>query len=169
MRKKRNCLCLIISMTFFLKNYVVEAQILNRQMFSSQGKNLVLKNGMVVSQSIGQQSVFGSFSNSTFIVQQGFQQNAVFKLSRAVLSGGVTTTVYPNPFLDVVKFEFSSEIRGPVEVQLFGVSGRVLFRDEKFAMQNIITLESLGYLARGEYLVVLSALNYRYVCKIIKN
>ena len=158
----------LMIMIMILLSCTVEAQELNRQMFSSQGKSIVLKNGMFVSQSIGQQSAFGSFSNEAIIVQQGFQHSTKAKFNKVVPSKTIWTTAYPNPIADNVNFIFSSEIKGIIKISILTVSGRQVYRGEKYAMGNILSVESLGYLPSDVYIVYLSALNYKYAGKIIK-
>ena len=137
-------------------------------MFSSQGKSIVLKNGTFISQSIGQQSPSGSFSNKIVIVQQGFQQSSKLKFNKIISFDASSTIVYPNPVTDVVNFKFSSEIKGMIKVSILTVSGRQVYRGEKYAIGNILSVESLGYLPSDVYIVYLSALNYNYTAKIIK-
>jgi hypothetical protein len=48
-------------------------------MFVAQGK-VSTASGLVVSQSIGQQSMAGSYSKNGVTVQQGFQQYAISKV-----------------------------------------------------------------------------------------
>lgn len=145
------------------------SQVLHHQMFTAQGSSTHTKSGLVVNQSIGQFSISGTHSKGGLIVQQGFQQNGMFKPSMVIpYDDGITTTVYPNPFIDDVKLEFSSEIKGLFEVQLADMSGKILIRDKIMATQNILTIESLGHLPRGSYVLSLVASNYKYVVMIIK-
>ena len=168
MNVKSNYQALIIIVILILLSCTVEAQELNRQMFSSQGKSIVLKNGLFVSQSIGQQSAFGSFSNEAIIVQQGFQHSTKAKFNKVVPSETIWTTAYPNPIADNVNFKFSSEIKGLIKISILTVSGRQIYRGEKYAVGNILSFESLGYLPSGVYVVYLSASNYKYSAKLIK-
>lgn len=157
-----------IILILLLLNYSVEAQVLNRQMFSAQGKTIVLKNGTFVSQSIGQLSVFGSLSNSVFTVQQGFQQSAKSKSNKVVPFEAISTVIYPNPITDIVNFKFSSEVTGYIKVSILTAAGRQVYSGEKYVMGNILTIESLGYLSSGVYVVYLAAPNYKYTAKLIK-
>lgn len=172
MSKKRKGVSLIVIVVLFCFNDPVSAQLLNRQMFSSQGKNVVLKNGLFVSQSIGQQSVFGSFSNSKFIVQQGFQQSSVSKITTVIPTAlaldAISIQVYPNPVMDILNFKFSSEIKGIIKIAIFDMFGRLLYSGNQNAIGTILTLEGMERFANGVYLVNLTAPNYKYSTKIIK-
>ena len=165
---KNNHQGLLMILVLILLNCSAKAQYLNRQMFSSQGKSTVLKSGTFISQSIGQLSPSGSFSNKFVIVQQGFQQSAKSKFNKIISFDASSTIVYPNPVADVVNFKFSSEIKGMIKVSILTVSGRQVYRGEKYAVGNILSVESLGYLPSDVYVVYLSALNYNYTAKIIK-
>lgn len=145
------------------------SQVLHHQMFTAQGSSTHTKSGLVVNQSIGQFSIAGTYSKSGLIVQQGFQQYGIFKLSVVVpFDDGITTTLYPNPFVENVKLEFSSEVKGFVDIQLADMSGKILLSDTKSVVNNVLTIESLGYLPRGSYVLSLVASNYKYVVMIIK-
>ena len=159
---------LIIVLILLLLNCTVEAQVLNRQMFGSQGKSIVLRNGIFVSQSIGQQSLYGSLSNKSVIVQQGFQQSAKSNFYKVFPFAVLSTIIYPNPVTDVVNFKFSSEVTGFIKISILSAAGRQVYSGEKYVMGTILTIESLGYLPAGVYVVYLSSLNYKYTGKIIK-
>ena len=61
------CLALLASNNLF-------AQQLRHQMISSQGTSITTASGLIVKQTVGQQSVSGN-SPGDIIVQQGFQQS----------------------------------------------------------------------------------------------
>jgi hypothetical protein len=61
----------ILSSTSFLRSYTIR--------FVAQGAKVSTASGLVVSQSIGQQSMAGSSKNGV-TVQQGFQQYAISKI-----------------------------------------------------------------------------------------
>lgn len=145
------------------------SQVLHHQMFTAQGSESRTKSGLFVNQSIGQFSITGTFSKEGLIVQQGFQQSPMFKSSMVMpFDQGITTIVYPNPFVDDIKLEFSSEIKGIFQIQLSDMLGKIVISDKKVAKQNILTIGSLGHLPRGNYVLSLVAANYKYVVMIIK-
>lgn len=149
----------------FCQNKVV----LHHQMLSSQGTRVLTANNLFVSQSIGQLSISGNYSNDNLIVQQGFQQYGLFKtIIESPEKDGVTTSIYPNAFVDNVTVEFSSKLNGVCEVQLLDLSGKVLFRDKKEVVNNRMIIGSLGDLPRGMYILQLRALDYNCVVKLIK-
>jgi hypothetical protein len=134
-------------------------------MLSSQGASVKTR-GVVVRQTIGQQSVTGNFTNSKFIVGQGFQQSN--KLTTSITPKVTTATLtYPNPFIDKVNFQFSSAIDGAITIVLFDSLGRLVYSAEKYPINNILTIDNLFFPA-GQYFVKLTANNYTYTTKLLK-
>ena len=142
------------------------SQDLHHQMLSSQGKSKVLSNGMMVSQTIGQQSVIGNHTNGV-TVGQGFQQSHWAKYVSSNVANQITTTTYPNPFVTTVNFQFSQPISETIEIALFDFRGRLLFQDKKRATDSVLTVE-LPQLASSNYLIRLTATNYTYYSQILK-
>lgn len=142
------------------------SQDLHHQMLSSQGKITLLSNGMMVSQTIGQQSVIGNQTNGV-TVGQGFQQSLWAKYVSSNVANQITTTTYPNPFVTTVNFQFSQPISETIEISLFDVRGRLLFQDKKRATDSVLTVE-LPQLASSNYLIRLTATNYTYYSQILK-
>ena len=136
-------------------------------MLSSQGTSSRASGGVVVRQTIGQQSAIGNYRESNIIVGQGFQQSNKMKTAvPPVIS--VTTTTYPNPFVDSVNFQFSLPVSGPIKISLFDVMGRLVYYKEKTAINNTLTIENLSF-AQGEYFVKLTAKNYTYSTNLLKS
>ena len=141
-------------------------QDLHHQMLSSQGKSTILNNGMLVSQTIGQQSAIGNHTNGV-TVGQGFQQSHWAKYVKSNTSVNIATTTYPNPFITTVNFQFSQQIKETIEIAVFDIRGRLIFQDKKRATDSVLTVE-LPQLASSNYLVRLTAPNYTYYSQILK-
>ena len=135
-------------------------------MLSSQGTSTTA-GGLKVSQTIGQLSVAGNYRGSDVIVGQGFQQSLMMKTVKAPVIT-VTTTTYPNPFVDQINFEFSSVISGPIKFSLYDVMGRLVAFQEKPANDIVLTINELS-LTEGVYFVKLSAKNYNYSTNLLKS
>ena len=142
------------------------SQDLHRQMLSSQGKSTILSNGMLVRQTIGQQSAIGNHTNGV-TVGQGFQQSQWAKYVKSNVAVQITTTTYPNPFIATVNFQFSQPINETIEIAVFDIRGRLIFQDKKRATDSVLTVE-LPQLASSNYLVRLIAPNYTYYSQILK-
>jgi hypothetical protein len=152
-----------ILLVLVIKSY---SQDLHHQMVSSQGKSTVLSNGMMVSQTIGQQSAIGNHTNGV-TVGQGFQQSHWAKYVNSNAANQITTTTYPNPFITTVNFQFSKPISETIEIALFDVRGRLIFQDKKRATDSVLSVE-LPQLASSNYLIRLTATNYTYYSQILK-
>lgn len=153
---------------FILLNLSVYSQSVHHQMMSSQGTSTQLYNGVYVSQTIGQQSVIGTYTKDGVTYGQGYQQSVwsnYFKQNAALSS--ITTTTYPNPFVQTVNFQFSKPLSDVISVTVYDIRGRLIYQEAKKADENILTIE-LPQLASSNYLVKLSATNYTYYTQILK-
>jgi hypothetical protein len=135
-------------------------------MIGSQGESKTLSNGIVVSQSIGQQSVVGTSVNG-FTVIQGFQQNSWAEYILLNDFSKIITTTYPNPFIRTVNFEFSAVMNRMVEVSIYDFLGHLVFKKEQMVTDKILTF-NLDVITGQEFLVKLSATNFVHFTKIIK-
>jgi hypothetical protein len=134
-------------------------------MLSSQGGSTASSNGYSVRYTVGQQTVTGT-STTGYVVQQGFQQSNWERiLSQNTIS--VVTTVFPNPFVDLVKFSFSSSPGSAIDVLVFDILGRLVHSESVQNDSNLISLD-LKKLSSAEYLVKLSSGSYIHSAKIIK-
>lgn len=155
-----------ITFIFLALAFKSYSQDLHHQMLSSQGKSTILSNGMLVSQTIGQQSAIGNHTNGV-TVGQGFQQSNWSKYLKSNTSVNIATTTYPNPFISTVNFQFSQPIKETIEIAVFDIRGRLIFQDKKRATDSLLTVE-LPQLASSNYLVRLTAPNYTYYSQILK-
>ncbi|MCF8321081.1 MAG: T9SS type A sorting domain-containing protein [Flavobacterium sp.] len=142
------------------------SQILHHQMFSSQGETARTSSGVVIRQTIGQQSVIGNHKNSNFIVGQGFQQSNKMKSSSPSITV-IKVIAYPNPFVERVNFKFSNSVEGPVKITIYDIVGRLVFTDEKPLINNTVSYDNL-FFAEGEYFAKLTANNFTYSTNLLK-
>jgi len=145
----------------------VNAQELHHQMVSGQGHHVVLESGIAVRQSIAQQSVIGTYTNNQFRVEQGFQQSALKMSTNATLANDIKITVFPNPFKDIINFQFSKPINEVVNVTIFDVLGRTVYNKENTVADTTFAIYNL-ILADGEYIVKVATKNYYYTINLIK-
>jgi hypothetical protein len=141
-------------------------QTLHHQMISAQGGNATTQSGIVVKYTIGQQSVAGTKIGNV-IVQQGFQQSNWDKIiaNNVVL---INTTTFPNPYIDIINFQFSQTIGDNVSLIVFDVLGRQVYSNTLQIFENK-TSANLQALQSAEYFVQLSNNTFTYHTKIIKN
>lgn len=157
----------LLQIVLFLMLTAVNAQKLHRQMLSAQGTSAELSDGTFISQTIGQQSVIGNTTKNGYTTGQGFQQSDWGKYINSNITTDITTTTYPNPFIQSVNFQFSKPIQEPISIAIFDVRGRLIYEQEKRASANLLTID-LEAIASSNYLVRLSATNYTYYTQILK-
>ena len=145
----------------------MSGQVLHHQMISAQGGTHMLPNGMMVTQTVGQQSPIGNSYND-FYMGQGFQQSAWINLMESNGIVEVSSLVYPNPFISNVSFQFSGPVGPLIRVTIFNVAGIAVYNHESIVENGLLTL-NLSHLPSNPYLVRLSAIGFSYFTKIIKN
>lgn len=153
-------------LAFFASNGVF-AQRLHHQMMSSQGVSANTSSGLIVRQTIGQQSVSGNI-HLDIIVQQGFQQSYWQELLKMPDSTGIVITTFPNPFCEVLNFRFSNFSGTSVHVSIYDSYGRSVFEKNAILKDNLLTLEDMPVLPSAPYLVRFSGTNLNYFTTIIK-
>jgi hypothetical protein len=154
---------------FMFFSFSFYGQVLHHQMISSQGLSKEMPNGLVIKQTIGQQSVTGN-SNDTYVVMQGFQQSLWGKYiatSKKQEIEGIKTVTYPNPFVETVNFQFSEPITDMVSILVFDILGRVVYQQNKIPINTILTI-NLEMLPSTKYLVRLNTPKLNYYTQIIK-
>lgn len=149
-----------------LFGFSVYGQKLHHSMISAQGTTAHLPNGVIVRQTIGQQSVTGNQSIDNKMIGQGFQQSNWGKYvseNKTI----VNTTTYPNPFTDIVNFKFSSFVDNKFGISVFDINGRLVISETLLSNNNEVSIDLHG-LQQAEYLVRLTGNKFEYFTKIIK-
>jgi hypothetical protein len=164
---KKNLLKIPIFLLFVLLVKSASGQQLHHQMLSSMGSTSALKSGMIVLQTVGQQSVTGNASVAKTSIQQGFQQSMVAKFFPIYGVNTFVTTVYPNPFSDVINIQFSQSIAGELSISLYNMFG-VLISQHKKQDPPLSLSFNFEYLPSGSYIIHLTANNYAYSKTLIK-
>jgi preprotein translocase subunit YajC len=157
----------VLTCVFFFISKPLKAQQLHHQTISSQGATIKTTSGLVVKQTIGQQSVTGN-SQGEITVQQGYQQSHWERLTRRSEKLNVLISTFPNPFREILNFQFSNTQDSPVRISIFDSHGRIVFDKTKAVVDNLITLEDLTALPNAQYLVKLSNKKFNYHTIIIK-
>lgn len=143
-----------------------QGQILHHQMLSSQGDTKKLSNGIVVKQTIGQQSNIGN-SHSDYAIIQGFQQSFWSEYITLNYYSNIKTATHPNPFINTLNFEFSEPINQLIHVYIFDINGRLVFEKSQKPNDKILTFD-VAIMSGHEFLVKLQSDNFIYYTKIIK-
>jgi hypothetical protein len=142
----------------------LSGQNIHHQMISSQGSSSITSSGLIVNQTIGQQSITGSFTGS-FSVQQGFQQS--YWYNNLSNSNPTLVTASPHPFLELIQFSISNLRNEKIAIQVFDINGKVVYIKEHFVENKLITI-NLSNLSAGMYLVKLNRKDFNHFSKIIK-
>ena len=154
---------LIYSVVLLYNNDVLGQ--LHHQMLSSQGGLKQTESGIIVSQTIGQTSVTGNYSNSNLTVGQGFQQSKVGRLHIKGLNKEISLTIFPNPFEDQITINYNAQEL--VSVTIFDMAGKLIYKNNLSFISQNNTID-VSFFSSGIYLVRLqSKLNTSYT-KIVK-
>jgi hypothetical protein len=141
--------------------------IIHHQALSSQGTGIKLSNGMYVNQTVGQQNVIGNYSKKGNTYGQGYQQASKKIQFKKTPISGITTINYPNPFVKSTYFQFSKPIEDLISVSVFDLQGRLVYQQNMKAEGAILTV-ALEQLPVSNYMIQLSAFNFIYSSKILK-
>ncbi len=142
------------------------AQNVHHQMTASQGASVHVSNGLLVQQSVGQQSAIGNYSGPTFSVGQGFQQGRISK-SKSPSELNIQIMAFPNPFTSKINFQFSAAIDGPIKINFYDVMGKLVMSIEKEMLNKAISLENLNFPV-GQYILKFSTKNFNYTTHLLK-
>lgn len=121
-------------------------------------------------QSIGQSSITGTKKSTSLVVQQGFLYNVVhFNIDNSEKEVGMeklSFTISPNPFVDLVKIDFSRKTLFGVQIQIFDMTGRFIFSEEYQPTNSIII--PMRNFAVATYIVLITSGKNSYSKKVIK-
>ena len=141
----------LILVTFFcLTSTLLFAQNTQRNSLGISGdatKVTVGENTYYVSQSIGQSSVIGTFTNNSNTILQGFQQPPIQVKNNLNKNNSLNVVVYPNPINTYVTIIFSELSNTVVNTVLYDVTGREVYlksQDSTSTFQVDMSLFSSG-------------------------
>ena len=121
-------------------------------------------NKVIVSQSIGQQSVSGVYKTHKLSIQQGFQQS----LNEFIEIDNISISLYPNPTSDIVYFSFNQHIKIPFKLEICDVMGKIIsVIDFEPSDKNIYSM-SIKEMANSVYLIKVNVGHKKFYSKIIK-
>ena len=94
-----------LAILFFFVPFFFSAQ-LHHHMISAQG-NTSRSDNLIVTQTIGQQSIIGNYNVANFHYNQGFQQTFWYRLIQSN-QPDFLADYFPNPFTDKITFRFTN-------------------------------------------------------------
>ena len=154
----------LYQLVFFLSPLFSFSQ-LHHQMISSQG-NTSKTDGLIVTQTIGQQSIIGNYNTGAFHYNQGFQQpfwNRLIQTNQV----DFLADYFPNPFIDKINFRFTNLNNERFEINIYDTAGRLVFNTKQNLNEDLLVL-NLNDLSSGSYLVRLYNTKKTFYTKIIK-
>ena len=153
-----------VVLLFGLLSSNVSAQ-LHHQMLSSQGSTSKTTSGVVVTQTIGQQSVAGNYTSKDYQIGQGYQQANWSRIITEGTSPEFQALIYPNPFSSIVMIQHDS--KDDITITIYDTAGKLVFNNllQVAAPNQSINLERL---ASGVYLVQLQSNQLTYFTKLIR-
>ena len=157
----------IILFAFFIA-ISSSAQELYKQTILSQGTTSNLESGLIVSQSVGQESIIGNFTNGEIKIIQGFQQPFWTRLisnSSSVIP--IEITHFPNPITDNLNLSFYNYDMGELVLSIYDYSGRILMK-RNISVESGKSIVDLTILPSGSFLMGLQNDKINYYIKIIK-
>jgi hypothetical protein len=161
---------LSFSFIFLLVSVTIAyGQTLQRESISIMGFSETLASGYYVSSSIGQQRAIGQFilDNNVYI-NQGFQHPIVFTICYEDCNPkNIKTMLYPNPFIDTVNLKFSEKINEEITISIYDILGRILYKKKEVPFNDELIINEIN-VKKGNYIIELKSVNYRYTAKILK-
>ena len=171
--KHLQAICLF---SLFFSTNVIIAQKVESSTFASGGSITVI-NGKYYSHVIGQSSVVaGTAIKSGVTMRQGFKQPNL--LARTIQKSGLkiqlaeenpmTYTVFPNPFSDKIKIQFSEISKSPTFIAIYNISGQSIW--EKMYPEKIdeINLTDFDNVRLGKYVLHIVYKGKPFVASIVK-
>lgn len=126
------------------------------------------KGNYAVSQSVGQSSVIGTYSNKGYSLRQGYQQplNKIKIVKEVFKNNDLTATVFPNPFEQSVFVSFDEDIEKEILVSVFDVAGKQIYHREFKPLQRIEL--NLNNLQVGTYILKVLSNSKLFNSKLVK-
>jgi hypothetical protein len=138
---------------------------LHHQMLSSQGGLNTTQSGVIVSQTIGQTSVTGNYTNQYSKLGQGFQQPTMGRLLIKELNSAISSTIYPNPFENQITISYS--LQELVSITVFDMAGKLIYKN-KLSFELGDRSIDVSNLKSGVYLIQLQSKSNTSYSKIVK-
>ena len=120
----------------------------------------------LVSQSVGQSSVIGTYKNNRYYLLQGYQQPLSKINVTSTFESEILAKVHPNPFQQSIQIVFSSPIQNAILVTIFDIHGKTIYHREFLPSQNL-EIDLMDVSSGSYFLKVVSNMGY-FNSKLIK-
>jgi len=119
-----------------------------------------------VSQSIGQSSVIGTYSNNGYVLRQGYQQPSTKVKATKDFNYNLKAKVYPNPFIQTVVITFSIPMLKNISVLMYDVNAKIIHAEEFLPTQEIEL--NIKDISTGSYFLKVLSGKKHFETKLIK-
>lgn len=150
---------------FFLFVITPASSQLHHQMISSQGTTSLTNSDIIVTQTIGQQSVIGNYDNQYLKLGQGYQQVNWSRIIIEQTNPEFEVSIYPNPFEEIINIKHNTD--QDINIKIFNPAGRLVYK----SLINVTSSESsinLTQLQSGVYLIYIQSNYLKHFTKLIK-
>ena len=162
--------------TFALSFNFLLAQTVESSTIASGGSTTVI-NGKYYSHVIGQSSVVaGTSTKSGVTMRQGFKQPNL--LARTIQKSGLkiqvaeenpmSYTVFPNPFSDKIKIQFSEISKSPTFIAIYNISGQLIWEKMYPEKMDEVNLTDFDNVRIGKYVLHIVYKGKPFVASIVK-
>ena len=126
------------------------------------------KGTYIVSQSVGQYSVIGTFSKDGYTVRQGFQQPFLTaKIVAPVDDNSFSAKLFPNPFTESLHMSFDVTVEHDLFVFVYDVNGNKVYSN-KYPPQQLLSIK-LNFLPSGQYILKVITNKKQFISNLIKH
>jgi hypothetical protein len=126
----------------------------------------IANNKYYVKQSIGEDGIIGTADLNSSTVQQGFLSHIISSKRNNPVHELLDLIIYPNPFVEYLKIDFSKRIEDAVYIKIYDVLGKI-YRSKKYLPSDNITIP-LHELSSGKYLIDIQTGENHMTKKIVK-
>jgi hypothetical protein len=134
---------------------------------SGSSQTVITSSGTyLVSQSVGQSSVIGTYKNNHYYLLQGYQQ-PLYKIDvKSTFESEILAKVYPNPFQQSIQIVFTNPTQHAIFVMIFDIHGKTIYHREFLPSQNLEV--NLMDISNGSYFLRVVSNNRHFSSKLIK-
>ncbi|PHR69595.1 MAG: hypothetical protein COA67_09275 [Lutibacter sp.] len=145
------------------------AQNLKRSTVGVSGSSIELTvndNNFYISQSVGQNSVIGTFVKDSYGIRQGFQQPPIKIEVITDVINDLNVVAYPNPVRNHITILFNDVLKTSFEVTLFDITGK-LISNKNYGPSRSKQV-NMSSLSTGIYFLNVTSENKKFSVRLIK-
>jgi hypothetical protein len=145
------------------------SQNLQRSSLGSSGNSseiIVNNKTYYISESVGQNSVIGTFNTANYTIRQGFQQPEFRLKIIPSANNSLNALVFPNPVNTQVNISLSEKLDASIEVIVYDFLGKKIIQKTQSSVQTFTV--DMSFLASGMYLLKLKSNQKEFIATLIK-